>query len=334
MQTFMNYLNASPGTGYFFILCSVFTGVAFFLAGFYFSFIRPLGDKQQMTKRLWGNGRNRLVNCKLFKFQNQSPESPLLTVVKTVAGWGQVESLQRHLYQADIFHPPEAFLSVAGIMACAGYLAGTLLAAFHWRIILAVALGVAPFLYLRTKRSRKTARLERQMPEGMDLLSRSLKAGHTLQSSMGLVSGEIGAPLGVEMKIVFEEQRLGIGLNKALQRMADRVDSQDLRFFVTAVAIQSETGGNLVEILENIGQLIRARLHLKGKIRSLTAEGRFSALILAALPVGIFFILYFVNPGYIGMLLTDSLGHRLLVAGVCSMALGILWMRKMIQIKV
>ena len=172
------------------------------------------------------------------------------------------------------------------------------------------------------------------MPEGMDLLSRSLRAGHTLQSAMEMASAEIGSPLGVEMKIAFEEQRLGLGLNKALHRMADRVASQDLRFFVTAVSIQSETGGNLAEIMENIGKLIRARLQLKGKIQGLTAEGRFSALILAMLPVGIFLTLYFVNPDYIMLLLTDSQGHRLLMGGILSMLIGILWMSKIIQIKV
>ena len=132
---------------------------------------------------------------------------------------------------------------------------------------------------------------------------------------MEMVSAD-NPPLGVEMKIAFEEQRLGLGLNKALHRMAEGVASQDLRFFVTAVSIQSETGGNLAEILENIGKLIRARLQLKGKIQGLTAEGRFSALILALLPVGIFFILYFINPDYVKLLLTDSQGKLLLQGGI------------------
>ena len=116
--------------------------------------------------------------------------------------------------------------------------------------------------------------------------------------------------------------------------MANRVASQDLRFFVTAVQIQTETGGNLAEILENIGQLIRARLQLKGKISGLTAEGRFSALILALLPIVIFLILYYVNRGYIMTMINDPLGHRLLLGGIISMAIGVLWMKKMIQIKV
>ncbi|MGD0827235.1 MAG: type II secretion system F family protein [Desulfobaccales bacterium] len=333
METLINYLTASPETQYFFAMSSVLAGLAFFLSGFYFSFVRPMG-RNELNKRLWGNSRKRLIDARLFKTLTESPAGPLLVMLKAVLGWGKVENLQRTLYQADIFCPPEAFLSVAGILACAGYLAGSLFEAVYWGIILAVLLGMAPYFYLRIKRNRKAGRLERQMPEGMDLISRSLRAGHTLQSAMEMASAEIGSPLGVEMKIAVEEQRLGLSLSKALHRMADRVASQDLRFFVTAVSIQSETGGNLAEILENIGKLIRARLQLKGKIQGLTAEGRFSALILVMLPVGIFMILYFVNHDYIMMLLTDSLGHRLLMGGILSMVIGILWMRKIIQIKV
>lgn len=338
MESLMESLTAASGTEYFFLMSSVFAGVVFFLSGLYFTFLRPMSDKQLMSKRLWGDGKKRNVQSHLFKVQGEAQPSPLLTVLRTLAAWvkvdGKVENLQHTLYQADIFCPPEAFLSVAGIMACAGYLAGNLLEAFYWKLLPAAGLGLLPFFYLRIKKHLKSSRLEKQMPEGMDLLSRSLRAGHTLQSAMELVSNEISHPLGFEMRIAFEEQRLGLGLNTALHRMADRVASQDLRFFVTAVLIQTETGGNLAEILENIGQLIRARLQLKGKISGLTAEGRFSALILAMLPVGIFFILYYVNRSYIMTLLTDPLGHQLLMGGIFSMGIGVLWMKRMVQIKV
>ncbi len=333
MAALFHILIASSQFQYYFILSSVLAALGFFLSGFYFSFVRPMGHRK-MNQRLWGKTRERLVETRLFKVRVGSPAAPLLRMLKAVLGWSKAENLQRTLYQADIFCPPETFLSLVGILACGGYLAGTFCAAFYWRIALAVVLGATPFLYLRIKRNRKAALLESQMPEGMDLLSRALRSGHTLQSAMEMVSAEINPPLGVEMKIAFEEQRLGLGLNKALHRMAERVASQDLRFFVTAVSIQSETGGNLAEILENIGRLIRARLQLKGKIQGLTAEGRFSALILALLPVGIFFILYFINPDYVKLLLTDSQGKLLLQGGILSMAMGILWMRKIIQIKV
>lgn len=334
MEALRYYLTASARSEYFFTMASVFAAAVFFVSGFYFSFIRAAGRKQMMSKRLWGGGGKKPVQANLIKTAAESQSSPLLKVLKSVVGWGKVEHLQLALYQADIFCPAETFLAVAGILGCAGYLAGTLFQEFYWRLILALVLGASPYLYLRIKRGRKTALLEKQMPEGMDLLARSLRAGHTLQSAMEMASGELGHPLGAELKIAFEEQRLGLGLNKALNRMADRVASRDLRFFVTAVSIQSETGGNLAEILENIGQLIRARLQLKGKISGLTAEGRFSALILAGLPVAIFLILYIVNPKYILMLLSDPLGNRLLLGGIGSMVLGILWMKKIIQINV
>ena len=334
MESLRAYLSATSEAEYLFLLASVFAGVVCFLVGFYFSFVRPMSEKQWLSKRLWGGSKKNLVHTRLFKMQTQGQDSPLLTVIKAMAVRGKVENLQRSLYQADIFSPVEAFLGVAGILACVGYLMGTLLGAFYWSIITAAGLGVLPFLYLRFKKQLKAQRLERQMPEGMDLLSRSLRAGHTLQSAMEIVGSEIGLPLGLEMKIAFEEQRLGLSLNKALYRLAERVASQDLQFFVTAVLIQTESGGNLAEILENIGQLIRARLQLKGKIRGLTAEGRFSALILGLMPFGIFAILYYINRGYLMVLFTDPLGQRMMLGGIISLGLGILWMKKMVQIKV
>lgn len=334
MEALINFLTSSPDTEYFFVLSSVFAGGLFLSFGLYFSIIKPMSRKQLISQRIWGGDKKRLIHPQLFRAQLESQGSPILSLVKKIGGWGKVEKLQRSLYQADIFCSLEAFLGVAGILACGGFLLGTLTDKSYLRIALAAVLGLLPYPYLRLKRRRKTVLLEKQMPEGMDLLSRSLRAGHTLQSAMEMVSGEIGAPLGAEIKIAYEEQRLGLGLNKALRRMADRVDSQDLRFFVTSVLIQSETGGNLAEILENIGQLIRARLQLKGKISGLTAEGRFSALILSMLPIAIFLILYFVNRDYMMLLWTDPLGNKLLLGGVISMALGTLWMKKMIQIKV
>jgi tight adherence protein B len=334
VESLVNYLTASFGMGYFFVLSSVFAGVVFFLGGLYFSFFRPMHRKQLINQRLWGNTQNDKIHAQLLKTQMDNEQSPLLIIVKKLVGWSKVENLQRTLYQADIFCPSEVFLSAVGILACIGYLAGATMSAFYWRLLLAAVLGSLPCLYLWFKKNRKTSRLEKQMPEGMELLSRSLRAGHTMQSAMELLGGEIGPPLGVEMKIAFEEQRLGLGLANALRRMGDRVDSQDLRFFITAVLIQSETGGNLAEILENIGTLIRARLTLKGKISGLTAEGRFSALILALMPVGIFFVLYLLNRAYIMVLLTDPQGHRMLMAGIISMAIGLLWMKKIIRIKV
>ena len=130
MEALINYLTASPETQYFFVMSSVLAGLALFLSGFYFSFVRPMGH-YKMNKRL-GNSGKRLVDARLFKTQDESPASPLLFILKAVLGWAKVGNLQRTLYQADIFYPPEAFLSVTGILACAGYLAGSLFETFYW----------------------------------------------------------------------------------------------------------------------------------------------------------------------------------------------------------
>jgi tight adherence protein B len=172
------------------------------------------------------------------------------------------------------------------------------------------------------------------MPETMELLSRSMRAGHALPSAIELASKEVGNPLGGEMRIVFEEQRLGLGMNDALKRLGERVASQDLQYFITAVMLQAETGGNLAEILENIGYLIRERLKLKGKIQALTAEGRFSALILALLPFIIFVAINLVSRDYMTSLLEEPSGYKIIGTGMVSICLGILWMKKIIKIKV
>ena len=136
------------------------------------------------------------------------------------------------------------------------------------------------------------------------------------------------------MRITYDEQKLGLSMPQAFRRMGNRVASQDLRFCVTAVIIQSETGGNLAEILENIGLIIRERLKLKGKIQGLTAEGRFSALILSLLPIVTFLALYFVNRSYVMTLFQDPLGIQLLTCAIGSICIGIFIMKRMVSIKV
>jgi len=245
-----------------------------------------------------------------------------------------VDNLQRQLLQANIYLNPGTFLSMVGILACIGFLMGTTFASFTVGLIFAAILGILPIGFVRWQQKRKTRAFEKAMPDAMDLLARSLRAGHTLGTTMELVSQEIPPPLGTEFRVTYEEQRLGLSLTQALRRMGDRVASQDLRYFVTAVLIQSETGGNLAEVLENIGAIIRDRLKLKGKVRALTAEGRFSAMILGLLPLLTFLVLLVMNPNYVTMLLTDPLGRKFLAVGVISIFMGALVMKKMVTIKV
>ncbi len=319
---------------YALLLSGVFTGVFLLVSVINHFFVGPIRQRRQLQRRLKGQMKEQEVRAQIFKAYQESQGSPLLSVVGRVAGLRKIENLQRILLQSDIYLTPSTFLSVVGILGSIGYILGMVIAGFPGSIGGALVLGLSPVIVLRWKRSRKTLLFEKQMPDAMGLLARSIRAGHTMASTLDLVSQEIPAPLGTEMRITYEEQRLGLSMPQALRRMGERVSSRDLQYFVTAVLIQSETGGNLAEILENIGQIIRDRLMLKGKIRGLTAEGRFSAIILGLLPFVVFGALIMVNRQYIMPLLWDPMGRKIAMVGITSILLGALVMKKMVTIKV
>ncbi|MCL4502919.1 MAG: type II secretion system F family protein [Deltaproteobacteria bacterium] len=314
-------------------LVGAFVGVCFLVTYINLSVVEPYRQRRLIQKRLRSNKREQEFRAQIFKAYQDTRHSPVLTILNKLTGWGKVENLQRLLLQADIYLSPGVFVCAIGILGCLGFIIGLQIGGL-WSWGSGAFMGFLPIFILRWKKKRKTAKFEKQMPEAMELLARSLRAGHTLQSTLELVSNEIPAPLGKEMRVTYEEQRLGLSVSQALRRMSDRVASQDLRYFVTAVLIQAETGGNLAEILENIGTLIRDRLKLKGKIVALTAEGRFSALVLIGLPILTFLVLYLINREYIMVLLTDPIGTKILTAGICLVILGALIMKKMIAIKV
>ncbi len=310
--------------------------VAVCLLGVYINqaVVEPIRKRRLISQRIRSNKREQEFRAQIFKAYQENSSSPIMSLVSWFTGWNKLENLQRQLLQADIYVSPGVFISLIGIMGCLGFLFSSKLnvGPAGWGI--GPFMGSLPILFMRWKKKRKTLKFEKHMPEAMELLSRSLKAGHTLPSTLELVSQEIPAPLGKEMRITYEEQRLGLSVSQAVRRMSERVASQDLRYFVTAVLIQTETGGNLAEILENIGLLIRERLNLKGKVLALTAEGRFSAMVLIGLPILTFMVLFAMNRPYIMTLLVDPTGVKVLTAAIVSVIFGALVMKKMVTIKV
>ena len=316
-------------------LVGVFIGVSLMVYTINRFLVAPLTLRRKLQQRLKVNAKDLEVRAQIFKAYQETRESLFLSIVERLAGWGKIENLQRHLLQADIFMSPSSFLCMVGILGAIGFLLGMIFGGqLMWGLLGALPLALAPITVMRWKKRRKSKLFERQMPEAMELLARSMRAGHTLTGTLELVSREIRPPLGMEMRITFEEQRLGLSVNQALRRMGERVASQDLRYFVTAVLIQAETGGNLAEILENIGMIVRERLKLKGKVRGLTAEGRFSAIILGLLPVVTFLTILVLNREYMLSFLRDPLGVKLLALGVINILLGDIVMKKMVTIKV
>jgi len=315
-------------------LLGLFLGVCLLVVGIHYGVLEPIRKRRLVNQRLIGNKREQSVRAQVFKAFQETNESVILNLAERYLGWGKVDNIQRQMLQADIFLSPNSFICIAILLAGLGLAIGLLLGAWTWGLGLSLVLGMFPIMLLRWKRKRKTLQIERFMPDAMELLARSLRAGHTLSGTLDLVSQEIPPPLGTEMRVTYEEQKLGVSMTQAFRRMGERVASQDLRFFVTAVIIQAETGGNLSEILDNIGIIIRERLKLKGKVKALTAEGRFSALILSLLPFATFLALYVVNQKYILTLFRDPVGVQLLTVAIISISIGILIMKRMVTIKV
>jgi tight adherence protein B len=168
----------------------------------------------------------------------------------------------------------------------------------------------------------------------MDMLARSLKAGHAFTGGLQMVGQEFPDPAGTEFSKTLDEINFGVAYEDALKNLSSRIDSDDLKLFVISVIIQRTSGGNLAEILESIGHLIRERFKLKGHVKTLCAEARLSAYILVGLPFCIGLMIYFVNPTYIVLLFTDPIGHAMLIFAGIMMVLGIITMKNMVQIKV
>lgn len=245
------------------------------------------------------------------------------------------QAIDRLLMQAGVNWMVAQFLAASLVLLCAAALATQLWntpALLSWGLLLIGA--VLPFGVLRRTRARRLARIEQQLPEAADFLARAMRAGHSFTNVMQMVGSELPEPLSGEFRTVHQEINYGVPMNEALHSLAERVPLTDLRYMVIAVLIQRESGGNLAEILANIGHIIRERLKLIGQIRVLSAEGRISAWILGILPFAVTAMMYLSNPEYISMLWTDPDGVRLLCYAGVMISIGVVWLRKLIHIRV
>ena len=198
----------------------------------------------------------------------------------------------------------------------------------------AMLLAIVPWFRLSRQRMQRVRAFEKQIPEALDLMSRAMRAGHAFPTAVQMVGEEMADPIGLEFRTLFDQTNYGMPQQEALVQLAGRVPVADLGYFVVAVLIQRESGGNLAELLDNISSIVRARLKLLGSVRTLSAEGRLSAWILLALPFVTGALINIITPQFMAVLWTDSIGLRLVGAALVSMTIGVIWMRKIIQIRV
>jgi tight adherence protein B len=243
--------------------------------------------------------------------------------------------LARLIEQSGVRTTPSAILVISllsGVIAA-------VVAAFFVRHplapIVAAPVGlVLPFAWLAFCRSARFKKFEEQFPEALDLLSRALRAGHAFQTALGMVGEELPAPVGPEFKKTFERQNFGLPLRDAMDELADRVTLLDVRFFVTAVAIQRETGGNLAEILDNLARVVRERFKIRRQVRVHTAHGRFTGYVLLALPAALGVVLSQIAPEQMQLLVRERMGQIMLITAMVMQIIGFIWIRQVIKIEV
>lgn len=312
------------------IAFAVFVGVVALVVGAYFTLV--VRQEEEFIQRLRPKGplKNRLKGV-LKSDDSLSSVAPLHAALEKAPAVGPLKAL---IEQSGASLNVASFVLLSGIAAAGTFLfmtllTGSALVAFGAGF---VALFV-PYLLIRRKRTKRMLKFEEHFPEAIDLVGRALRAGHALPTGLSMVADEMAAPIGTEFRILFDEQNFGLTLPDALRNFARRVPVLDAKFFVTAVLTQRETGGNLAEVLDNLAQVIRERFKVKRQIRVISAHGRITGTVLACLPPALAAVTLLLNPEFLGTLTGDPLGRQLIGAALFLQTVGVLIMRKIIQIE-
>ena len=319
----------------FLIILATGVGVAAAVAGVAMM-LRGGGD-EVVEDRLTSFAKNMTGKEKSLLDQEKNLLSGAMDDVPSILeqAFSRFFNIRLMIEQADVDIPLNKFLTYCGGLAAAGGAIPIVLRMSLFFVpICAILTGILPILWLMFKKKARLKKFAAQLPEALELMARGLRAGHSLQAGFQLVGEETNDPLGGEFMRVFEEQNLGISLDDALSGMTDRVPNLDLKFFATAVVLQRQTGGDLAEILDKIGALIRARFKIFGQIQALTGEGRLSGVVLMALPPVLFLVMMKINYEYTMVLFTDELGKKMLAVAVFLQIIGAFVIKKIVNIKV
>jgi len=258
--------------------------------------------------------------------------SPLERALETLPGMAHLAQL---IEQGGRATPAYRVVLLSLVLAIAGGVVGwTFTRLSYAALLVAAGAFMVPYLLVLARRGRRLAKFEEQLPEALDVMKRALKAGHPFMQCLKLVAEDMDEPISKEFEYVFTEVNYGSDLRRALLGMLERIPSVSVMAFITAVLVQKETGGNLAETLERITAVIRGRFKLHRRIKSLSAEGRLSAWILMLVPLVLFVVIWITSPDYLPVLLDNPLGPKLITGAAVLGVIGILWIRRIIRIRV
>jgi tight adherence protein B len=294
---------------------------------------RAVADQiKHLSEGTLGSSGSREISLALLRGEDGDDPQWLKAVVAILP---QRRDIAHLLEQADMSWSVGTYLLVTfGIAAAFGITGMILVPIPMFPLGMAAAGAYLPYAYIRKRRTRRVGKFEKHFPEAIDLLGRSIRAGHALNSGLEVIAEELPDPVSTEFRQVFEEQKFGLPLRDSLMAMADRIPLVDTRIFVTAVMIQRESGGSLAEILDNISYTIRERFKIRRQLKVYTAQGRMTGYLLAVLPIVMGVIIYTVSPEYMSVLFEESMGRFALGLAAVLQILGYLSIRKIIDIDI
>ena len=298
-------------------------------------FLKPSRMETAVQRQLAGIEQDREARAgggTILKQEASSFSPWIADLVKQVPG---SSALERLIAQAGSNWQVHTVLpsSLLGVLL-AGWVASFWIASVELCAGVGALAGALPYAYLYFLREARFARCDAVFPQAIDLMARALRAGHSVTAGVEMVGHEVPEPVGSEFRLVHKEQTLGLPMREAIENLVKRLPRDDVRFFATAVLVQKETGGNLAQILDKAGEVIRERARLRGQVRIYSAQGRITGWVLCSLPFILFTLISVVNTQYERLLITDPLGLKLVKVGLVLMALGILIIRKIVDVKV
>ncbi len=329
-------LNSIVGNSFVVLSLLVFIAVLLLLEGLYLiwkAYKGPDAKKIEGRLRALSGSLDRSEHARFLRDRMLSEVPALQRYLLTLP---RTQQLDRFIHQAGLEWTVSKLLLSCWALCVLAFI--VVVGPLHRGLLLAGVAGAVtaalPLAYLQLKRSRRLAKLERQLPEALDLVTRALRAGHAFGSGLQMVGEEMMDPIAGEFRIVHDEVNFGVSLQQALTNLSERVPSTDVRYFVVAVVIQRDSGGNLTEILGNLSHLIRERLKLHAKVKVLSSEGRLSAWILGLMPFALAGGMFLVNPEFMSPLWTDPIGIAIIKYMLSLMVVGLLMLWKIVRIRV
>lgn len=294
-------------------------------------------DIDRISSRLLGSAKGQKVKAAENQSLLQQERQAGRVVAHFLKKYNLLPRLQQLIEQAGLkWHPVRVVHGCLGLFIVTFFLCWTALPSHVQRLAVVAGLVAAtmPIVYLFRVRGSRLRRFEEQFPESLEFVARSMRAGHAFAVSLEMLHKEFQEPLAGEFRRTFDEHNLGLPLDVALQKLAQRVPSLDVHFFVSAVLLQKRTGGNLAEILDKLAFIIRERFKLRGRIRAISAHGRMTGIALTSIPIGVAVLMFLVNPDYVRFFFTDEVGNMMLGAAVGLQLLGYFIIQRIVSIEV